>query len=207
MYTYVNSYTLYGIDAVLVKVEVSITPGLSKFEIIGLPDASIRESKERIFQSIRNLEYEVPPGNITVNLSPGEIKKKGTLFDLPIAIGILIASNQITPVLPLSHILMAGELTLKGLMLPNSSLYNAWCLANELKLSTLIFPHTTYHFNSQGGPGINFVTSLEDAVKALSTSDYALTPLPAKNRVSSPHSRLPKPVGIIKKCWGMTSPN
>lgn len=172
MYTYVNSYTIYGIDAILVKVEISITPGLSKFEIIGLPDASIRESKERIFQSIRELEYEVPLGNITINLSPGEIKKKGTIFDLPIAIGLLIASKQITPLSSLEQTLMAGELTLKGQVISGKGLYNAWCLANELKLKTLISPPSDYNFNSEEGTVIKLVTNLKEAISTLVITDY-----------------------------------
>ena len=182
MYTYINSYTIYGIDAILVKVEISITPGLSKFEIIGLPDASIRESKERIFQSIRDLEYEVPLGNITINLSPGEIKKKGTIFDLPIAIGILIASNQITPLDSLNKTLMAGELTLKGQVISGKGLYNAWCLANELNLLTLISPQSTYNFNTEEGTTkVKLVATLKETILILTIPHYQSPPPVANN--------------------------
>ena len=94
--------------------EVTVNPGLAKFEIIGLADAAIRESRERIFHSIKKHGYEVPPGNITVNLAPAEIKKTGTSYDLPIALGILISSGQVNCAVDLSQCMIAGELTLDG---------------------------------------------------------------------------------------------
>ena len=95
MYINLYSFTLFGLDATLTQVEISITPGLPKFEIIGIPDTTIRESKERIFQSILGLGYDIPPGNITINLAPAHFKKSGSAFDLPIALGLLLATRQI----------------------------------------------------------------------------------------------------------------
>ncbi|HBE03049.1 MAG TPA: hypothetical protein DC049_11340, partial [Spirochaetia bacterium] len=125
MYICCKSFTLFGINAVPVNVEVSITPGLAKFEIIGLPDASIRESKERIFQSLQACGYEIPPGNVTVNLAPAELRKKGALFDLPIALGMAMAAGYVKSSLETQSVMMAGELSLTGIVLPVSGIFNA----------------------------------------------------------------------------------
>ncbi|BBM89423.1 hypothetical protein COTS27_01122 [Spirochaetota bacterium] len=110
----INSYVIQGIESIPVRVEVSIVTGLSKLEIIGLPDTAIKESKERVVKSIISNGYKVPPGNITINLSSAKIRKRGTLYDLPITLGILIASNQIYIPQNLDQFIIAGELSLEG---------------------------------------------------------------------------------------------
>ena len=140
MYCRLCSYSLFGLDAILIRVEVSVTPGLPKFEIIGLPDTAIRESRERIFQTIQNSGFDIPPGNITINLSPGEIKKKGTVFDLPIALGILIASQQLKSSLIFEEYLLAGELSLNGEILSSKGIFNAGLLCVEQNIKKMIFP-------------------------------------------------------------------
>lgn len=110
----INSYVIRGLDSIPTTVEVSVVPGLAKFEIIGLADIATKESRERVMKSITGLGYRVPPGNITINLSPAKIKKKGTLYDLPIAMGILMASGQITQPDNLEKFLIVGELSLDG---------------------------------------------------------------------------------------------
>ncbi|MFC1504415.1 YifB family Mg chelatase-like AAA ATPase [Spirochaetota bacterium] len=140
MYICLTSYTLYGLEAVPVSVEVSITPGLPRFEIIGLPDASIRECRERIFQSIKKYGYEIPPGCITVNLAPAEIRKKGALFDLPIAVGILLSSAQVQQNgHNFSNMLIAGELSLNGDVKKVNGVFNAGytCIKKSLMLFML----------------------------------------------------------------------
>lgn len=89
------SATHNGLDGMLITVEVDINKGMPTFSIVGLPDAAIKESKERVRSAIVNSGYEFPLGRITINLAPADIRKIGSLLDLPIAIGILMKSNQI----------------------------------------------------------------------------------------------------------------
>lgn len=107
------SASFSGIEGILVKVEINISKGLPTFNIVGLGDTSIKESKDRVRAALVNLGYEMPLGHITINLAPADLKKEGSLFDLPIAIGILIASNQIK-VDKYEDYLMVGELSLSG---------------------------------------------------------------------------------------------
>ena len=102
------SATHRGLDGVLISVEVDIMKGLPTFNIVGLPDASVRESKERVRAAIVNSGYEFPLGRITINLSPADVRKNGTLLDLPIALGILMESNQIVKKELENFIIFAG---------------------------------------------------------------------------------------------------
>ena len=91
----VNSLGISGIDGYIVTVEIDISNGLPAFDIVGLPDASVRESKERVKAAVKNSNYICPVKRITVNLAPADRKKEGPSYDLPIAIAILLASEQI----------------------------------------------------------------------------------------------------------------
>ena len=93
----ITSASLHGIDGFLVRVEVDATRGLPYYTVVGLPDAAVCESRERVFAAIRNLGFQVPLRRLTVNLAPAGIRKEGAAFDLPIAIGVLIASEQLRP--------------------------------------------------------------------------------------------------------------
>ena len=90
-----NSASFNGINGFMVNVEVDISKGMPSFNIVGLPDVSIKEAKERVRLAIINSGFEFPLGRITVNLAPASLKKVGSLFDLPLALGILAESNQI----------------------------------------------------------------------------------------------------------------
>lgn len=109
----VLSSAVIGIDAYLVEVEVNISCGLPKFYIVGLPEASVSESKERVKAAINNSGYFFPDDRIVVNLAPADIKKAGTGFDLPIALGILTATGLISQEI-VSKYLIIGELSLNG---------------------------------------------------------------------------------------------
>ena len=106
------SATHSGLDGVLINVEVDITKGIPIFNIVGLPDISIKESKERVRLAIVNSGYEFPLGRITINLAPADVRKIGTLLDLPIALGILMASGQIDEK-ELDDYIIFGELIIK----------------------------------------------------------------------------------------------
>lgn len=107
------SSAVIGIDAFTIEVEVDIAHGLPAFTTVGLPEASVKESKERVKTAISNSGYTFPDDRITVNLAPANIKKEGTGFDLPIALGILAATGTISQEIT-SKYLILGELSLDG---------------------------------------------------------------------------------------------
>jgi len=110
----VDSCTIVGIEGVPLEIEVDITDGLPAFDIIGLPDASVREAKERVRSAIRNSGFDFPYKRVTVNLAPADLKKEGSSFDLAIAIGFLSATGQIPKNETLEAGVFIGELSLDG---------------------------------------------------------------------------------------------
>jgi len=112
----VHSAAILGIDAYAVEVEVDISRGLRKFDIVGLPDAAVRESRERVQAAIKNSGFEFPAEQIVVNLAPADVKKAGPAFDLPIALGILIAGGQVSIDDELNTSVVMAELSLDGIL-------------------------------------------------------------------------------------------
>ncbi|MEI6126529.1 MAG: YifB family Mg chelatase-like AAA ATPase [Pseudomonadota bacterium] len=112
------SSAILGIDAYLVEVEVDIAPGLPYFATVGLPDGAVKESKDRVKSAIKNMGYSFPGTRITVNLAPADIKKEGSAFDLPIAIGILSAESTIQDTNKHKKYILLGELSLDGRVKP-----------------------------------------------------------------------------------------
>ncbi len=106
-----------GLEAALVRVEVYVGPGLPAFSIVGLPETVVKESKDRVRAALANCGFELPAGHITVNLAPADLPKEGGRFDLPIAIGILVASSQLPPG-PFDATELYGELSLSGELHP-----------------------------------------------------------------------------------------
>ncbi|MEO0249893.1 MAG: magnesium chelatase domain-containing protein, partial [candidate division WOR-3 bacterium] len=109
----VYSGALRGIDAFLVTVEVDLQPGSPVWTIVGLPDAAVQESRERVRTAIRNIGLDFPWRRLTVNLAPADVRKEGPSFDLPMAVGILAVSEQI-PSEGLEDCVIVGELSLDG---------------------------------------------------------------------------------------------
>ncbi len=109
----INSATLLGIDAVALQIEVDIARGARLFTIVGLPDPAVRESRERVESAIRNSGFNFPVERITVNMAPADIPKRGPSFDLPIALGILVATGQVS-IENLEETVLVGELSLDG---------------------------------------------------------------------------------------------
>ena len=109
----VHSSTLLGINAVPVEVEVDISSSIAKFDLVGLPDAAVMESRERVRAAIHNSGYAFPLRKIVVNLAPGDVRKAGAMYDLPIALGILAATGQIDSD-ELKELHVVGELALDG---------------------------------------------------------------------------------------------
>lgn len=108
----VKSCAIIGLDGAIIEVEVDIARGLPAFAIVGLPDAAVQESRERVRGAIRNSGCDFPATRITVNLAPAHLRKEGPAYDLPIAMGILLSSGQIEA--DLSDTLLFGELSLDG---------------------------------------------------------------------------------------------
>jgi magnesium chelatase family protein len=130
-----------GIDAVQVRVEVDIGCGLPTFAIVGLPETAVKESKDRVRAALTNSNYQFPVGRITVNLSPADLPKEGGRFDLPIAIGIVIASGQIKDVhSELQACELYGELSLSGELRSMKGLLPA-ALAASVARHRVVVPH------------------------------------------------------------------
>src|SRR5262245_64087478 len=104
---------LFGVEACPVHVEVDVSFGIPCFAMVGLPDASVRESRDRIRSAIRNSGFDFPKHRITVNLAPADVRKGGASFDLPIALGLLAASGVIER-RDVNDVLILGELSLDG---------------------------------------------------------------------------------------------
>ncbi len=138
----ISSAALSGLEAVKIDVEVDSFPGLHFFNIVGLPDKSVEESKDRLDSAIRNSGFANPKSKnlrIVVNLAPASIRKEGSLFDLPIAVGYLAATSQIKPEETKSR-LFAGELSLDGSLRAVSGILSVAILAQKNRFSELIVP-------------------------------------------------------------------
>ena len=132
-------YGLSGVNGFAVKVEVYAAPGLPNLEIIGLPDASVKESRDRVSAAIVNSGFSMPVARLTVNLAPADMRKEGPAFDLPIALGILTASNQLDGI-DLTKTLMLGELSLDGTLQPVRGALPMVISASEQGIDTVILP-------------------------------------------------------------------
>ncbi len=133
------SAAVYGIDAYLVEVEVDVSAGLGNFLTVGLPDMAVRESKERIKAAIKNCGLDYPFQNITVNLAPADIKKEGSGFDLPMAIGIL-GTNGTLLKKDLNDYLFLGELSLDGSLRPIKGALSTAVAAQQKGIRNLVLP-------------------------------------------------------------------
>lgn len=134
----VNSCAVVGLDGVLVEVEVFVGGGIPGIVIVGLPDAAVQESRERVRAAIRNSGGRVPGGHVTVNLAPADLKKAGPTYDLPIAVGILIASRQIHA--DIADTLIVGELSLDGIVRHTPGIISMISLAASRGLRRAIVP-------------------------------------------------------------------
>jgi len=135
----VLSSAVFGIDAYTVEVEVDIAAGLPAFSTVGLPDVAIRESKDRVKAAIKNCGYEFPSRRITVNLAPADIRKEGAGFDLPIAVGILAATELVRRD-KLGAFFILGELSLNGDVKPIRGTLPVSVAARDSGLRGLIIP-------------------------------------------------------------------
>src|SRR4051794_2025544 len=158
---------VFGVDACPVHVEVDVGFGFPSFTMVGLPDASVRESRDRVRSAIRNSGFEFPPHRITVNLAPADVRKAGASFDLPIALGILAAAGVVGRRLIADFVLL-GELSLDGSIHVIRGVLPIAVAARRDGLSGLLLPSgNASEAAIVAGLEIVAVSSLTDAVRAL----------------------------------------
>jgi len=133
------SATILGIDAVQVGVEVDVSGGLPGITLVGLPDTAVQESRERVKAAIKNAGYAFPMRKIVINLTPADLRKEGPIFDLPISIGILAASEQVDPQLLGDHLFL-GEVSLDGSLRPVSGVLPIAAAAKQLGMIGIVVP-------------------------------------------------------------------
>ena len=135
----VFSCGVIGLEGVIIEVEVDSSNGQSKVLIVGLPDAAVQESRERVQSAIKNSGFSFPRKRVTINLAPADVRKEGPAYDLPIAVGVLAASQQINPV-KLEKSLVVGELSLDGTLRHVRGILPMAALARQEGFQRLIVP-------------------------------------------------------------------
>ena len=139
MLSIAKSMGLHGLDGYLIEVQVDVSSGLPSWEVVGLPDTSVKEAKERVKTAIKNSEIEFPSRKILVNLAPANTRKEGSLFDLPIAIGILIATEIIQNI-NLSNYIFIGELSLDGKLNKVKGILPMCIEASKMGIKNVVLP-------------------------------------------------------------------
>ena len=132
-------FALQGVEGIPVTVEAFVSGGQSIFNLVGLPDAAVRESRDRVFAALKNNGFAVPTGRVTVSLSPADVRKEGAAFDLSIALALIIATRQVRPV-DVSGILLMGELSLDGRLVPVRGTLSQVISAHEHGIREVIMP-------------------------------------------------------------------
>jgi magnesium chelatase family protein len=134
-----RSMSVVGIDAFEIGIEADISEMLPSFTIVGLPDGAVRESKERVMSAVKNCGYEFPSRKVTINMAPADMKKEGSAFDLPIAIGLLMASSQVS-IDTAQQYLVVGELSLDGSVKRIKGMLSMAICARELGIKGMLVP-------------------------------------------------------------------
>lgn len=182
MFVRILSFALRGVEAVPVAVEVDVSPGIPFFEVVGLPDASVRESRERVRAALKNGGWALPPLRITVNLAPAHLRKAGPGFDLAIALGLLVATGQV-PAGLLEGVGVVGELALDGSLRPvEGALVMAWTARQIGLAGFLVSRHSAVEAAAAGGR-VWGATDLGEVVAHLTGTSPLL---PATPRHSEP---------------------
>lgn len=133
------SASIVGIDAVKVGVEVDVSGGLPGIVVLGLPDSAIQESRERVKATLKNAGFAFPMRKIVINLTPADLRKEGPCFDLPISVGILAASEQVSADL-LGDYLFLGEVSLDGSLRPVTGVLPIAAAAQKMGIAGLVIP-------------------------------------------------------------------
>ncbi len=167
-----------GVEAVIVQVEVDLSNGIPCYTVVGLPDASIRESRDRGRGAKRNSGFEYPCAHITVNLAPADMRKVGSSFDLPIALGVLAATG-VVPRRDVNDLLLLGELSLDGAIQPTRGALPATVAARRAQLTTvLLSPRNASEAAIVPGVRALPVDSLRCAAEAIANPDTIVPAAP-----------------------------
>ena len=180
----VHSLGLHGITGYPVSVECDLSSGLPAFTVVGLPDAAVNEARERVRSAIKNCGFSFPVSRITVNLAPAHVKKIGTLYDLPILVGLLAAGGQ----LPLREkdCAFVGELSLSGRLRPCAGMLSMALAAKSAGLHKLYVPEkNAAEATLAGGLEVYPVDNVQQLVRHL-TGEAPIAPAPAWNGTLSP---------------------
>lgn len=175
------SASLYGIEAYLVEVEVDISLGIPDFVIVGLPDAAVRESRERVKAALKNCGYKFPSRKVIINLAPADRRKEGSSFDLPIALGLL-AHLDVFPLDQLHDYLFLGELALDGRIKSGKGILSSTVLAKDLAFKGIIIPKDNER-EAALVQGID-IFGLEDLVKVTRLLAYPDSVPPSEYRLA-----------------------
>lgn len=139
MFAKIKSVGLFGIESYMIDIEADVTGGLPAFDIVGLPDTSVRESRDRVRSAIKNCGFKFPTGRITVNLAPADKKKQGAVYDLPILLAILKASKQIN--FSFDNSIFLGELSLDGKVRPVNGILAMTITARQNNMEEIFVPY------------------------------------------------------------------
>jgi magnesium chelatase family protein len=168
-----RSAAVFGVDAYPVQIEVDVSFGLPHFTMVGLPDATVRESRDRVRSAIRNSGFEFPPHRITVNLAPADVRKAGSSFDLPIALGLLATSGRLAR-RAIDDTVVLGELSLDGAINGIRGVLPIAIAARRLGLRRLLLPpHNAAEACVVDGLDVCVARSLPEAVEALNHPEEA----------------------------------
>jgi magnesium chelatase family protein len=174
MLSKVQSATLVGVDAVPVGVEVDVASrGLPHFSVVGLPDAAVKESRDRVRAALKNIGFNFPLKPITANLAPADLKKEGSAFDLPIAVG-LAAGEGAVPQESLTRVMLVGELSLDGRLNPVRGALSLALLARGLGLTLLLPSENADEAAIVEGADIMGVEGLPEVISYLRGESEAL---------------------------------
>ena len=138
MFSAVKSIGIFGIDTYMIQIEADVSGGLPSFDIVGLPDTAVKESRDRVRAAIKNSGFKFPTGRITVNLAPADKKKEGAIYDLPIMLSILLASGQLKA--NISDCAFLGELSLDGKIRPVNGVLAMSITAKQSGIKSLFVP-------------------------------------------------------------------
>lgn len=176
-----NSLGIFGMNAFLVEVETDLSKGIPSFDIVGLPDTAVKESRDRVRASIKNCGYEFPISRITVNLAPADIKKVGSIYDLPILMSILKASNQIT--CNLSDSIFIGELSLNGDLRHINGVLPMTIFAKESGFTNIYLPYqNALEASIVSGINVFPIKNLNELFDHISGIKRISPALPSKNK-------------------------
>jgi magnesium chelatase family protein len=185
-----RSAAVFGVEAFPVHIEVDVAFGLPHFTMVGLPDATVRESRDRVRSAIRNSGFEFPHHRITVNLAPADVRKAGSSFDLPIALGLLATTGPLTR-RAVDDTVIVGELSLDGGINGIRGVLPIAVAARRLGLKRLLLPpQNAAEASVVEGLDVCIARSLPEAVDALNRPDEARrAPLIARVAAATTHSR------------------